>query len=66
MNPDPFWYKAYLLAGVLFNIGTYVALVWRHKKRDTLKEGQDAWKFQAMWEDFKERKHIKARNGDSH
>lgn len=56
----------FVLAGIIFNIGTYVALVWHNKRRETLREGQDAWKLQALWEDFKERKHIKARNGGSH
>jgi len=55
-----------LFVSALFNVLTYVAMVWKKRRNETLEEGQRDWKFQAMWEDFKERKHIKARNGGTH
>ena len=63
---SPDWKDGLSIAGLVFNLYLYVTLVWRRKTRETLQEGQKEWKFQAMWEDFKDRKHIKAKNGGSH
>ena len=52
-----------LFLSAAFNVLTYIAMVWKKRRNETLQEGQRDWKFQAMWEDFKDRKHIKARNG---
>lgn len=53
----------FVLAGIIFNIGTYVALVWHNKKRETLLEGQNLWKFRRMWREYAE-KHGIPLNGD--
>jgi hypothetical protein len=59
MSPD----KYFLLAGIIFNICTYVALVWRNRKSDILVEGTNKWKFKRMWREYAEKHNIPL-NGD--
>ena len=53
----------FALAGIIFNICTYVALVWRNKKRETQLEGQQLWKFRRMWREYADKHNIPL-NGD--
>jgi hypothetical protein len=55
--------KWFMLAGIIFNICTYVALVWRNKRHDIRMEGMAKWKFKRMWREYAEKHNIPL-NGD--
>jgi len=61
LNPDQV-----LFLSATISVISYIDIVWRRRRKETFEEGQKDWKFSAMWEDFKDRKHIRAKNGGPH
>jgi hypothetical protein len=65
-----FWNVGSVLITLAITVASFIGHVWyrrkteeREERRRISEEAKNGWKLDAMWEDFKERKHIKAKNG---
>ena len=66
-------YGLYLITGIALNIFTYTAMIRklrkeeeRRAKKNLLADGENSYKFECMWSDYKKSHNIHSQNGGNH